>query len=81
MELPTISKGPLKNTERAERQEPGPRGMWRRRTNLEKALMGVSCVAMVACAALVGVVATSGSSSSASSYSAPVATKAEPLPQ
>ncbi|KAG0716005.1 Neprilysin-1 [Chionoecetes opilio] len=72
-EMATINRGPPGT------QEPARQGLWRRRSGLEKVLLGVCGVALVACAALVGVVTTSSSSStSISSFSAPVE---EQLPQ
>lgn len=70
-ELATINKGPMTTHSRQGRQKPARQGLWRRRTALEKALIGVCGVVLVALMALVSVVATSSSSSSYSSFSAP----------
>ncbi|XP_063881481.1 neprilysin-1-like isoform X2 [Scylla paramamosain] len=78
-ELPTISKGQMAAPV-PENQGRGRRGVWQRRTALEKALMGVCGVALLACVALVGVVATSSYSSSSSS-TASLAAPAELMPQ
>lgn len=79
MELPTISRGSMESPGRVEARHPAAQGLWKRRSKLEKGLLGVCCVALVACAALVGVVATSSSGPSLLTLEAPPAE--EPMPQ